>query len=60
MKCLNEFQLEKIISGETGIKVLLWKKHLNDCPKCLLKHKEIKANLDFSQSIQWDHRGDKK
>ena len=60
MKCLNEYQLEQIFSGEKGIKVMLWKKHLKTCPICLAKYKEIKDNLEFSKSVKWDYRGESK
>ena len=57
MKCLNEFQLEQIISGKLGVKPMIWKKHLNNCPVCIAKLNEVKDNLNFSKSIKWEQRG---
>ncbi|EDM25772.1 hypothetical protein LNTAR_15187 [Lentisphaera araneosa HTCC2155] len=58
MKCLNEYQLEKIITDEKGLKILLWKKHLKNCSSCLARLKEINDNIDFSKSVKWMHRGE--
>ena len=57
MKCLNEYQIEKILHDEKSIKASLWNRHLNSCPSCQNKLTEVKRNLALCDQLNTIYKG---
>jgi len=52
MKCLNDYELERLVAGDAQIRRVLWERHLAACPECRRRGDLVQQNRQLEAEIQ--------